>query len=301
MHMKNRNSSKKREHTSIGVILFFVIFGVCCLIPFLTVISISLTSPQTISDHGYSVLPREFYLTGYATVFQSPKVVLDAYKATTIVTVAHTFLSVLVSSAFAFVLARIAGSKIGNILSFYIYIPVLFSGGLFAGYIVVTKMLGLTDSWWALILPGCVAPFNIFMIRTFIRQQPASLFEAAKIDGAGEITLFRVIALPLAKPAIATVAFNVALGTWNSWYGSMIYIRTKSKITLQHMLQRMLMEMEDVMNQMSGDAVGLEVATIPTEAFRMAMVIVTIGPMMLLFPFFQKYFIKGMVVGAVKG
>ena len=113
--------------------------------------------------------------------------------------------------------------------------------------------------------------------------------------------MFRVIALPLAKPAIATVAFNVALGSWNAWYNSMIYIRTNSKITLQHMLQRMLMEMEDVMNQMSGATTGLDVVTIPTEAFRMAMVIVTIGPMMLLFPFFQKYFIKGMVVGAVKG
>lgn len=299
--MKNRNNSKKRERTSVGVILFFVIFGACCLIPFLTVISISFTSPQTISEQGYSIFPREFYMGGYATVFKSPKVVLDAYKATAITTVAHTFFSVLVSSAYAFVLARIAGSKIGNILSFYIYIPVLFSGGLFASYIVVTKMLGLGDSWWALILPGCVAPFNIFMIRTFISQQPVSLFEAAKIDGAGEFTLFRVIALPLAKPAIATVAFNVALGAWNAWYNSMIYIRTNSKITLQHMLQRMLMEMEDVMNQMSGATTGLDVVTIPTEAFRMAMVIVTIGPMMLLFPFFQKYFVKGMVVGAVKG
>lgn len=299
--MKKHFISKKRERTNIGVILFFVIFGLCCVIPFLTVISISLSSPQSISDNGYSILPREIFLGGYETVFRSPKMVIDAYKATAITTVAHTFLSVLVSSAFAFVLARASGSKICTILSFYIYIPVLFSGGLLASYIVVTKMYGLGDSWWALILPGCVAPFNIFMIRTFIKQQPASLFEAAKIDGAGEFTLFRVLALPLAKPAIATVAFNVALASWNSWYNSMIYIRTASKITLQHMLQRLLMQMEDIMKQLSGNTTGLDVATIPSEAFRMAMVIVTIGPMMLLFPFFQKYFIKGMVVGAVKG
>ena len=298
--MKKSNVKNKRERTSIGIILFFVIFGVTCIIPFATVITISLSSAQTISDFGYSILPREIYLGGYETIFRNPKTVIDAYKATIIVTIAHTFLNVMVSSMVAFVLARISGSKICTIVTYYIYLPVLFSGGLLANYIVVTKWLSLGDSWWALILPGCVAPFNIFMIRTFIKQQPASLFEAAKIDGAGEITIFRVLAFPLAKPAIATVAFNVALASWNSWYNSMIYIRTSSKITLQHMLQRLLLQMEDIMNQMTGGG-GLSVVEIPTEAFRMAMVLVTIGPMMLLFPFFQKYFVKGMVVGAVKG
>lgn len=298
--MKRYDVKNKRERTSIGIVLFFVIFGLACIIPFATVISVSLSDSQTISDFGYSILPREIYLGGYEAIFAKPKVVIDAYKSTIIVTIVHTFLSVMVSSMIAFVLARISGSKICTMVTYFIYLPVLFNGGLLANYIVMTKWLGLGDSRWALILPGCVAPFNIFMIRTFIKQQPASLFEAAKIDGAGEITIFRVLAFPLAKPAIATVGFNVALASWNSWYNSMIYIRTSSKITLQHMLQRLLMQMEDIMNQMTSGG-GLSVAEIPTEAFRMAMVIVTIGPMILLFPFFQKYFVKGMVVGAVKG
>ncbi len=297
--MKRHDISNKRNRTSMGVILFFVMFGLICVIPFLSIITISLSSPQTISDYGYSVLPREIYLGGYETIFDKPKVLFDAYKTTIVVTVAHTFLSVMVSSMVAFVLARISGSKIGTALTYYIYLPVLFGGGLLAHYIVVASWLNLGDSWWALILPGCVAPFNIFMIRTFIKQQPVSLFEAAKIDGAGEFTIFRVLAFPLAKPAIATVAFNVALGTWNSWYNSMIYIRTSSKITLQHMLQKLLMRMEEIMQEMTTGATNLQ--TIPSESFRMAMVLCAIGPMILLFPFFQKYFVKGMVIGAVKG
>lgn len=288
------------ERTSAGVIIALSLFCAACLIPFLTVISISLSSPKTISDFGYSIFPREFYTGGYDAVFESPQTVINAYISTIKVTVAGTAISLITVSLIAYSLARLHGTKLGVLITYFIYIPTLFSGGLFASYIMNTKVLGLGNSLWVLILPGCVGVFNVFMIRTFIQQQPQALFEAAKIDGASELVIYYKVAMPLAKPALATVGFNVALTYWNSWYNSMIYIRSKELMTLQHMLQRLMMNMQEIMNEMStGTALG--VVEIPTESFRMAMVMVTVGPMMILFPFFQKYFVKGMVVGSVKG
>lgn len=289
-----------RERTPVGVLIALTLFGAACLIPFLTVISISLSSPKTISDFGYSVFPREFYTGGYEAIFASPDTVINAYISTIKVTIAGTAISLLSVSMIAYALARLKGSKLSVFITYFIYIPTLFSGGLFASYIMNTRVLGLGNSLWALILPGCVGVFNVFMIRTFIQQQPQALFEAAKIDGASEVVIYYKLAMPLAKPALATVGFNVALSYWNSWYNSMIYIRDNDKMTLQHMLQRLMMNMQEIMNEMN-TGTSLGVVEIPTESFRMAMVIVTLGPMMLLFPFFQKYFVKGMVVGSVKG
>ncbi len=297
--MKRKHILNK-DHTPIGVLIVLTLFCLACLIPFLTVISISLSSSKTISDFGYSIFPREFYLGGYEAVFKSPKTIINAYWSTIKVTAAGTFIGLLFTSTIAYALARLQGSRLGKIITYFIYIPTLFSGGLFASYIMNTKVLHLGNTLAILILPGCVGVFSVFMIRTFIRQQPQALFEAAKIDGASELTIYYKLAMPLAKPALASIGFNMALGYWNTWYNSMIYIRDSEKMTLQHMLQRLLMNMQEIMNEMSTGA-ALSVADIPTESFRMAMVIVAVGPMMLLFPFFQKYFVKGMVVGSVKG
>lgn len=292
--------SLERERTPIGVLIVLTLFCVACLIPMVTVFTISITSPETVNKIGYTIFPTEIYLGGYETVFESPKTVFDAYWATIKITALGTCISLVFTSLIAYALARLQGSKLGGLITYYIYIPTLFSSGLFASFIMNTKVLGLLDSHWVLILPGCVGVFNVFLIRTFIRQQPQALFEAAKIDGANEFMIYYKLALPLAKPALASVGFNTALGYWNLWYPSMIYIRTNSKMTLQHLLQRLLMNMEEIMKEMSmGSTLG--VAQIPTESFRMAMVMVSVGPMMLLFPFFQKYFVKGMVVGSVKG
>ena len=295
-----RNPIANKDRTPIGVLIVMTLFCVACLIPFITVISISLSSTKTISDFGYSIFPREFYLGGYEAVFESPKTVINAYLSTAKITLIGTAVGLLFTSMIAYALARMQGSQLGKFITYFIYVPTLFSGGLFASYIMNTKVLGLGNSHWILILPGCVGVFNIFMIRTFIRQQPQALFEAAKIDGASEVTIYYKLAMPLAKPALASLGFNSALGYWNKWYESMIYIRDAEKMTLQHMLQRLLMNMQEIMNEMSMGS-SLSAAEIPTESFRMAMVIVAVGPMMLLFPFFQKYFVKGMVVGSVKG
>ncbi|MBO5197951.1 MAG: carbohydrate ABC transporter permease [Lachnospiraceae bacterium] len=298
---KSRETQKrKQEKTSLPVHIFFLLFGLICLIPFITVVSASFSSELDLARYGFRVLPKKWDLTAYKYLFENPKMVLNAYGVTIFITVVGTVFGVLFMAMVAFCLAR-SSMKLKSVLTFYIYFPTLFSGGLTASYIINTQYLNLTNSLAALVAPGLINIFNVFMIRTFLKQQPASLFEAAKIDGASEYAIFFRIALPLAKPVLATVAFLTALDKWNEWYNSMLYIRDNDKITLQHMLQRMMNNINVLMENMDNIPMGVNLADIPGENLRMAMLIVSIGPMMCFFPFFQKYFTKGMTVGAIKG
>lgn len=291
----------KKEKTSVRVHLFFIVVSVICLIPFVIVLSASISNDLDLLNYGYGIFPRKVDFKSYKLLFESPKTIIDAYKVTMFVTIIATILAMTVNSMSAFVLSRKSGTMMGKALTYYIYFPTLFGGGLVPSYIINTQYLHLTNKLAVLILPGLVAAFNIFMIRTFIQQQPLSLIEAAKIDGASEFNVFIKVVIPLAKPVLATVAFNTALANWNTWYNSMIYIRDPEKVTLQHLLQRMLLSYQAVVTQIQMGVGGVYMKDIPGESLRMAMLVVAIGPMMMLFPFFQKYFVKGMVVGAVKG
>lgn len=298
----NKNARKlRRDHTNVFVHLFFIFWGLICLIPFIMLISASFSSDKNLAIYGYRILPIEIDLSAYKLIFDAPATIFNAYKITIITTFATTFLTMVVISLCAYALARKSHTTFGVAITYYLYFPSLFSGGLVASYILNTRYLHLTDSLWVLILPGLVSAYNIFMIRTFIKQQPISLFEAAKLDGASELLIYFKIGLPLAKPVLATVAFNTALGNWNAWYNSMIYMRTPSKITLQHLLQKMMMQVTDILRAIEQGVQGIDISQMPTESTRMAMLVIAIGPMMFLFPFFQKYFVKGMVLGAVKG
>lgn len=200
----------------------------------------------------------------------------------------------------AYCLAR-SNFRYKKVLTFFIFFPTLFSGGMVPSYIINTQYLHLTDTLAALILPTLINVFHIIMLRTFFKQLPESLFEAAKIDGASEYTIFFKIALSLSKPVIATVAFLSALNKWNEWYNAMLYIRNDNLVPLQYLLQRMMMNIQSILNTMQNMPVSVNPSDLPGENLRMAMLVIAIGPMMLFFPFFQKYFVKGMTVGAVKG
>lgn len=293
--------AKKKEKTTLGVHLFFCIFGICCLIPFLMIVSASFSNDLDLFTYGYSVFPRRVDLTAYKLLMEDPSILVNGYKITIIVTLTATALSMVVMSMAAYTLARKSGTAMGKVLTYYLYFPCLFSGGLVPSYIINTQYLHLADNLAVLILPSLVGAFNIFMIRTFIQQQPVSLIEAAKIDGASEFFVYLKVAIPLAKPVLATVAFNTALANWNQWYNSMLYIRTSEKVTLQHLLQRMMMNYQSILKQLERGIGNITLDQIPGESMRMAMLVIAIGPMMCFFPFFQKYFVKGMVVGAVKG
>lgn len=264
------------------------------------VISASLTSSTDLSFNGFSVLPKKIDTSAYVYLFENPKQIINSYIVTIFITVVGTFLSVVFMAMTAYALAR-PRFKFKKILTAYIFFPTLFSGGLVSTYIVTTQYLHLTDSIWSLILPGLINVFHIFMLRTFFKQLPEGLFDAAVIDGASEFRIFTTIALRLSKPVIATVAFLGALTRWNEWYNAMLYIRSSDKYPLQYLLQRMMMNIQEMINSMGKMPSTIALADVPGENLRMALLVVCIGPMMLVFPFFQKYFTKGMTVGAVKG
>lgn len=299
----SKRKADKRNRTHIGIHIFFIVFALICILPMLSIITASLTSDADLVEYGFSILPRSLDsidTSAYAYLFENPKEIINGYCVTIFITVVGTFLSVLVMSMMAYALAR-PQFMFRNFVAFFIFIPTLFSGGMASSYIINTKYLGLTDSIWVLILPGLVSVFHVFMIRTFFKGVPDGLFDAAQIDGANELKIYFRIALPLSKPVIATVAFLGALGRWNTWYNAMLYIRSSSKYPLQYLLQRIMLNLQELIENIEHIPGGFEEFDIPGESLRMALLIVCIGPIMCFFPFFQKYFTKGMTVGGVKG
>jgi putative aldouronate transport system permease protein len=296
----NRIVKKKKDKTSILVHLFFILFGTLCIVPFLIIISASFSGETDLAMNGFSILPRKVDFTAYAYLFKNPKIILDSYFVTIVITVVGTFLGVLFMAMSGYCLAR-SNFRFKKALTFFIFFPTLFSGGLVPSYIINTQYLHLTNTLWALILPSLINVFHIIMLRTFFKQLPEALFEAAKIDGASEFHIFFKIALQLSKPVIATVAFLNALIKWNEWYNAMLYIRKDELVPLQYLLQRMMMNIRALLDAMQNAPGMVNIGELPGENLRMAMLVVAIGPMLFVFPFFQKYFTKGMTVGAVKG
>ena len=223
--------------------------------------------------------------------------VISAYGSTIFITVFGTILGTLVMSMLAYPMSR-KDFGLRNVFSFYVYFTMLFSGGLVPTYILVTRYLGLKDTIWALIFPILVSGWNVMLLRMFMTSVPISLIEAAGLEGAGEFRIFFSIVFPLSKVGVVTVALFTALGFWNDWYQAMLYIDHGSLTTLQYMLYR-VMNKVNLAKEYGGAALMTE--KLPGENLRMALCVVAAGPMLCVFPFFQKYFSKGIVVGGVKG
>lgn len=266
----------------------------------MVVVSASFTSVTDLSFYGFSILPPKFDVSAYQYLFKNPMIYVKAYGVTIFISIVGTFLSVLVMSMAGYALAR-PTFRLKRVVTWFLFFPTLFSGGLTSSYIINTQYLHLTDSIWSMILPGLINVFHIFIIRTFFQQLPDGLFEAAKIDGASEMGIFARIAVPLSKPVVATVSFLGVLSRWNEWYNAMLYIRTPDKYPLQYLLQRMMNNIKELLDAMEHSPMTVITEQLPGENLRMALLVVCIGPIMLIFPFFQKYFTKGMTIGAVKG
>lgn len=290
----------KKENIIVHII--FTLVCLCFIVPFLYVIVISFTSEEELLQDGYKLFPKTWSLEAYKFVFKNPKSILQAYKITTIQAFLGMGLSVLTMAFCAYPLSR-KNYVLAKPTMMFILITMLFSVGMVPAYIINTKYLHLGNSIWVYILPGMVNGFQVVILRTFFSEIPASLIESAKIDGASEITIFWKIIMPLSKPAIATVALLQLLDRWNSWQPSLLYMTDADYYTLQYLLQRILREAEFVKNMlMEGvTATGVSVQDLPNESARFAMCIIATGPMLVIFPFFQKYFTKGLTIGAVKG
>ena len=282
--------------------LFFIIISVVFIWPLLMVISISITNESSIIQNGYRLIPSNFDISAYKMIFANPKQIIDAYKVTALTAIFGTILAVCIQAMLAYPLSR-STYPYKQQLTFFVFFTMLFGGGLIPSYILNTQYLHLGNTIWIYIFPSLVAGWNIIVIRTFFQGLPASLVESAKVDGANEWLIFFRIILPLSKPVLATMALMTLLAKWNDWYTSLIYIRDTELYTLQYLLQRTLREVEFINSMIQDVPSGYAGAgqVLPAESMRFAMVIIATGPMLLVFPFFQKYFAKGLTIGAVKG
>ena len=283
-----------------GLIFVFIIICGFIVFPFIMLVSVSLSDEQSVIRNGYRLIPEMLSLDAYKFVFKNPISVLNAYKITGMFSVLSMVASVMMMSMIAYPLSRTTFSK-RRIVSFFLYFTMLFSGGLVPSYILITQYLHLDDTIWVYILPAMISPWYVFMIRTFFQGLPEAIIESAYIDGASEFVIFLRIVVPLSKPVLATIALLVFLDKWNDWYTSMLYINNEGLISLQYLLQRIMNNITLLQDQQKNMQSVYTATEIPSETVRMAMAVVVAGPALFVFPFFQKYFVKGLTVGSVKG
>lgn len=284
------------------LIAYIVILCGCflCLLPFLLIVSGSLSSHASILLHGYRLIPLDFTLEAYRVIFELPQDVIRAYGVTIFTTVVGTGLGLFMMTMAGYVLQR-KDFKYRNFFSFFIYFTTMFGGGLVPWYILITKYLKFTDTYYALIFPGLMSPFLIILMRSFMKSViPDEVIESAKIDGAGDFKIYYRIVLHLSLPGIATVGLFLALQYWNDWFSSALFINTAAKFQLQYYLYNIMNTASFLATIGAGSGVVLSEG-VPTEAMKMAMSIIVTGPILLLYPFVQRYFVKGLTIGAVKG
>lgn len=249
-------------------------------------------------QHGYGLLPGKISFQAYRTLFEHPMDILRAYGVTIFITATGTGLGLLITSMAAYVISR-PDFKYRNKISFYFYFTTLFNGGMLSVYIFVVRYLGLKDSLMALILPYLVNVFYMLVLKSFMSSVPMSIIESAKMDGAGEFLIFVKFVLPLSKAGLATVGLFVALDYWNDWYNAMLYIESNTKYPLQYLLYNMLAA-KQVLARIAAQ-IGISANSMPSNSLKMAMAVVATGPVILVYPFVQKYFVQGITIGAVKG
>lgn len=273
------------------------VYACACLIPLLLVLSASLTDSTALATYGYRLIPLEWSTKAYEIIAQNPDQLIGSYGVSVAVTVIGTALSIVFSSLLAYPLSR-SDFAYRNPLSFYIFFTMLFNGGLVPFYILMSQYLSVKDTIWALVLPGMISPFFIILIRTFFSTVPYSLIESAMIEGASEIKIYLRIILPLSAPILATVSLFTSLGYWNDWFNSLLFINKSDLFPLQYLLMMMMQNIEFMIQNSNR---GLNAMEIPMEPLRMAMAMIAIGPMAFIYLYFQKYFVKGIIIGAVKG
>lgn len=283
--------------------IIFGIYTILSIAPLLLVIAVSFTDEKTIYKFGYNFIPKQFSLGAYKFVFTDVDQVLRAYGVTFFVTIVGGILSLLLISLLAYPLSR-KDFKYRNALSFFVFFTILFSGGFVPWYIVCTQFLHLKDTIWALIAPYLINSWYVIIMKTFYQNTiPDSLLEAARIDGAGEFKTFFSIVLPLSVPGLATIGLFIILRYWNDWWLPLTLINDNKLFNLQFLMYQVQLDIQYLKSARTSMTLETmkEIASIPSETSRMAMCIVAIGPIIVAYPFLQKYFVKGLTIGSVKG
>ncbi len=279
--------------------VFIALFALACVIPFILMISTSFSTENLIRKTGFAIIPKGFTTYAYELVFRNSKQLLGSYVVTIIMTGCGTLLGLFIISMTGYALQR-KDFPFRNQISFYIYFTTLFSGGLVPFYLLMTKYLGLKDNYLAVFLPLLMSPWLIILMKNFIKAIPFEITESGKIDGAGDVMIFIKLILPMLKPALATIGLFLALGYWNEWYNSMLFLSASVEYRpLQYHLYKIVNEVVALKNSVAGS--NVPVTSLPLETLKMATALVATGPIILLYPFVQKYFIAGITIGAVKG
>ena len=278
--------------------VFVTLYCICCIIPFIIIVSSSFTSETVIRAEGAQLIPKDFTLEAYNMVAKGGGI-WKSYVLTILLTVVGTFLGLAIISMTGYALQR-KDFPFRNAISFYIYFTSLFSAGLAPYYLLMTQTYHLQDSYLAVLLPLMMSPWLIILMKNFVKAIPHEITESGKIDGAGDMKIFTSLILPMIKPALATIGLFLALGYWNEWYQSSLFLSAKVDVKpLQYTLYEIVNKIDALRNSVAGQYVTL--TDIPQQSVKMANAVLATGPIVLLYPFVQRYFISGITVGAVKG
>ncbi|MEK3720628.1 carbohydrate ABC transporter permease [Paenibacillus sp. FSL H8-0034] len=279
--------------------MFLLLMSIACIFPVVLVVSTSLSNLQNLYTYGYTFIPKQISWDAYSYIFLDSAKIFRAYGISIFVTIVGTCLSVLLLAMIAYPLSR-RSYVYNRPLMLFVFFTMLFNGGLVPFYIVVTRYLHLKDSIWALILPYLIVPWFVLLMRTFFQSIPGEIIEAAKVDGCSEYRIFFGIILPLSRPALATIALLSILKYWNDWWLGLLFIDNEQSVPLQLMLYRIMTNIQELARAAAESGIR-ETIEFPAESARMAIAVIVAGPMLFVFPFFQKYFVTGLTVGAIKG
>ncbi len=291
--------NRVRPGTNAAISGLFVLLALAAIVPFIFVIIISFSSEQSIVSRGYSFVPAEWSTYTYSYLWQTRDEIFSSFLTSVTVTVLGTLVGIFLIATMGYALSR-RSFRLRRLYTVIVFIPMLFNGGMVANYMVMTQLYGLKNSLWALILPIACSTFYIIITRTFFTTTvPDSIIESAKIDGASQLKIFARIVLPISLPALATVGLFLTFGFWNDWYQAMLYISERSKYPLQYLLVSIEKSVDFLAR--SEDYIVSTANNLPSETVRMAIVVISVLPIACSYPFFQKYFVSGLTVGAVKG
>lgn len=295
------NKMTDEKKFRIGATVILAILSVITLLPIILIVIASFTDEQALISNGYSFFPKAFSLDAYYYIINQGTTILRAYGITTIVTVLGTLGSVIVTTTLAYPMSR-KNFKYSNLLSFFVFFTMLFNGGIVSSYIMWSSIFHIKNTIWALILPNYfLTAFNVFLVRNYYANNiPDALIESAQIDGASEIRIFWKIIIPLSIPSVATISLFTALIYWNDWVNGLYYITNPKYFGIQNLLIKIMNNVQ-FLKTGSSNLLGVGNIDLPGTSVRMAMAVIGILPIVIIYPFIQKYFIKGVVVGAVKG
>lgn len=288
--------------TNILFNIIFIIFTLLCVIPLIFVAVISITGESSIQEFGYKFIPKEISFSAYQYLWESKGQIFTSFFVSIVVTIGGTILGLFLNATMGYVLSR-KDYPLKKFFTYVVFIPMLFSGGMISFYLVVSQLLNLKDTYFAMILPMAVSSFYIIILRTFFRTSvPDSIIESAKIDGASQLKIFFGIVLPISLPAMATIGLFLTFAYWNDWFNALLFIDNQELLPLQALLMRIEKNIEFLRSSLSsvgGSGVDI-IANLPTESSKMAIVMIVVLPIAFTYPFFQKYFISGLTIGAVK-